>query len=154
METTIIQSWSAVCLSMCLSARLSCCLLSHLSVAIDNTLPYGYETNHVSALISIKSSSSILVLHTKKDLCRFVALRNDERLQVLQVVYTGGFVDYLVGKTTNCKWIQNVEILFSHFCHRKISQLFSWIVALSLRFVLFRHGECYDLCLGPFCRIL
>ena len=33
---------------------------------IDNTLPYGYETNYVSALISIKSSSSILVSRTKK----------------------------------------------------------------------------------------
>ena len=53
-----------------------------------------------------------------------MALQDDERLQVLQIVYTGGFVNYLVGKATNCKRIQNVEMLVSHFCHRKISQLF------------------------------
>ena len=32
---------------------------------IDNILPYGYETNHVSALISITSSGSILVSRVK-----------------------------------------------------------------------------------------
>ena len=79
----------------------------------------------MSTLISITSGSSILVLRTDKDNSWFVAISDDECLQVLQIVYMGGFVDYLVGKTTNCKQIQNVEILVSHFCHRKISQLFS-----------------------------
>ena len=36
-----------------------------VDVTIDNILPYGYETNHVSALISISSSGSILVSHVK-----------------------------------------------------------------------------------------
>ena len=68
-----------------------------LSQAIDNTLPYGYETNHVSALISITSSSSILVSHANKDISWFVAINDDECLQVLQNVYTGGFMNYLLG---------------------------------------------------------
>ena len=36
-----------------------------VTVSIDNILPYGYETNHVSALISITSSGSILVSRVK-----------------------------------------------------------------------------------------
>ena len=81
-----------------------------IGLAIDNTLPYGYETNHVSALISIKSSSSILVSCAKKTFAAgFMALRNDERLQVLQIVYT---CDYLVGETTNCKMLKYWSVIF------------------------------------------
>ena len=62
---------------------------------------YGYETNHVSALISITSSGSILVSHVKKTYPGFAILRGDKRLQVLQIVYLSGFVDYLQGETAN-----------------------------------------------------
>ena len=55
-----------------------------LSQAIDNTLPYGYETNHVSALISIMSSNSSFT--AKKDISWFVATSDDACLQVLQIV--------------------------------------------------------------------
>ena len=51
----------------------------------------------MSALISITSSGSIIVLHIKKTLTVFVIVCDDERLQVLQIVYVGGFVDYLQG---------------------------------------------------------
>ena len=66
-----------------------------------NICTYGYETNHVSALISITSSGSILVSHVKKTYPGFVILHSDEHLQVLWIIYMSGFVDYLQGETTN-----------------------------------------------------
>ena len=58
-----------------------------MAIIIDNNnnyyTPYGYETNHVSALISITSSGSILVSHVKKTYPGFAILRGDEHLQVL-----------------------------------------------------------------------
>ena len=62
---------------------------------------YGYETNHVSTLISITSSGSILVLCVKKTYPGFAILCSDKRLQVSQIIYISGFVDYLQGETAN-----------------------------------------------------
>ena len=70
-----------------------------LSLSIDYILPYGYETNHVSALIS--SSGSILVTRVKKTYPGFAILRGDEHQQVLQIIYMSGFVDYLQGEAAN-----------------------------------------------------
>ena len=55
----------------------------------------------MSALISITSSGSILVSRVKKTYPGFAILRGDKRLQVLQIVYLSGFVDYLQGETAN-----------------------------------------------------
>ena len=51
----------------------------------------------------------ILVSHAKKNFSWFVALHDNEGFQVLQIVYTGGFVDYLLFEATHCKRIQNVD---------------------------------------------
>ena len=39
-----------------------------------------------------------------------MALRNNEGFQALRIVYTGGFVDYLLGEVTNCNWIQMLPL--------------------------------------------
>ena len=95
-----------------------------ISTCIDNILPYGYETNHVSALISITSSGSILVSRVKKTYPGFAILRGEEHQQVLQIIYMSGFVDCLQGETANWERIQNVALCSVDFCHHKINQLF------------------------------
>ena len=74
---------------------------SGVTTIIDNIRTYGYETNHVSTLISITSSGSILVSHIKKTYPGFVILCGNKCLQVLQIIYLSGFVDYLQGETAN-----------------------------------------------------
>ena len=75
----------------------------------------------MSALISITSSGSILVSRVKKAYPGFAILRGDKRLQVLQIVYLSGFVDYFQGETANWEWIQNVALCSVDFCLNKIS---------------------------------
>ena len=123
----------------------------NISLAIDSILHYGYESNHVSALISITSSGSILVSRVTKTYAGFAILHSDEHQQVLQIIYMSDFVDYLQGKAANWERIQNVALCLVDFCHHKINQQFGWIVILLLRFVCFRHGACTQLCFRPFC---
>ena len=99
--------------------------LATISFIIDNIHTYGYETNHVSALISITSSGSILVSCVKRTYPGFAIVRGDECLQLLQIIYISSFVDYLQGETANREWIQIVALCSVDFCQYKISQLFS-----------------------------
>ena len=83
--------------------RKLCCVTfatSGVTVSIDNIHTYGYETNHVSALISTRIGP-ILVSGVKKTYPGFVILRGNKCLQVLQIIYMSGFVDYLLGETAN-----------------------------------------------------
>ena len=70
---------------------------------IDNTHPYGYETNHVSPLISMQSRWFYPSFALQKNISWFVVLRDDERLLVRQIVYTCGFMNYLLDEATYCK---------------------------------------------------
>ena len=72
-------------------------------VTIDNTHPYGYETNHVSPLISMQSRWFYPSFALQKNISWFVVLRDDERLLVRQIVYTCGFMNYLLDEATYCK---------------------------------------------------
>ena len=67
-----------------------------LSFPIDNIPHYGYETNHVSSYISIRARSSILVSRVKNETFWFLAVRGCEGLLVQQVIYAGGFINYLL----------------------------------------------------------
>ena len=71
------------------------------TITIDTVHTYGYETNHVSTLISITSSGSILMSCIKKVYPGFAILHGDGCLQLLQIINISGFVEYLQGKTAN-----------------------------------------------------
>ena len=60
-----------------------CIIYFYIGYIIDNIRTYGYETDHVSVLISITSCGSILVSHVKKTYPGFVILHGDKCLQVL-----------------------------------------------------------------------
>ena len=85
----------------------------------QSTGPDWYETNHVSALIPITISGSILVSGVKKTYPGVAILSGDKRLQVLQIVYLSGFGDYLQGETAKWERIQNVVLCSVDFVTTK-----------------------------------
>ena len=61
----------------------------------------------------------MLVLHCQKDTSWFVIVCNDEHLQVLHIIYIDNFVNCLLGKAGNCKWIQNIYVVVNQFYEHK-----------------------------------
>ena len=59
-------------------------------------------------------------------------------------------MNYLLCESAFISVFNRDDIYGCHFCQRKISQLFSLIVILLLRFVFFNRGGCTRLCFGPF----
>ena len=82
----------------------------------------------LSIFISVTTSSFILRSFVVCGIC------NVECLQMLQIVYIGGFLKCLL---VNYKWIQYFKVMVSQFCDCMLSKLFCWIVILSLHLVCF-----------------